>query len=431
MSDVAALPLARETPRVNQGKRAAQPKPRARLRRPAKLAAAAALIAAGLWAALSGQGYVSSDNAVVSAYTVSVRAPIDGHVSGVLVRVGDAVEPMAVLARLEDTRVNDQRLTDLRQLVARSEAERAAYVAERDELTNLRLSLLKRASDHDATEVEYLSRQADEAASTLAARAVRRDQARRDFARKSSLGRDGWAAMADVDKLRADLDVADLEARAQDARLSMLRTQSAASLRGMFLESGSNDVAYSTQRADEIAIRIADAERAIASFTAATAEARGRLQSEERRVALQREATLVTPSGGMIWKLGVSDGERLSVGEMAAEVVDCRSAFILAAVPQDRFGDVEINGTAKFRLSGETIERTGRVVSVTGDSSVALDRNLAAAPPANRGATAIVRVEVEPSGNASNACVVGRTVRILLPASAESSLFARLARRLF
>jgi multidrug resistance efflux pump len=213
----------------------------------------------------------------------------------------------------------------------------------------------------------------------------------------------------------------------------MLRIQSAASRHGVFLEGGSNDVAYSAQRADEVAIRIAETERAIASFTAAAAEARARLQAEEHRVALLREAELVAPSGGMIWKLGASDGERLAVGDMGAQIVDCRSAFILAAVPQDRFSDVEINGIAKFRLSGEKTDRTGRVVSVTGDASVAADRNLAAAPLVEHGAsaTAIARIEFEAPSNTKGACLVGRTARVLLPAAADSGFFARLARRLF
>jgi HlyD family secretion protein len=72
----------------------------------------------------------------------------------------------------------------------------------------------------------------------------------------------------------------------------------------------------------------------------------------------------------MIWKLGAADGERLGTGDMVAEIVDCNAPFLLAAIPQDRFSDVEAGGTEQFRLSGERTEQKGTVVSVTGHSEL-------------------------------------------------------------
>jgi hypothetical protein len=63
----------------------------------------------------------------------------------------------------------------------------------------------------------------------------------------------------------------------------------------------------------------------------------------------------------MIWKLGAADGERLGIGDMAAEIVDCNAPFLLAAIPQNRFSDVEIAGVVQFRLSGERTEHTARL----------------------------------------------------------------------
>ena len=53
----------------------------------------------------------------------------------------------------------------------------------------------------------------------------------------------------------------------------------------------------------------------------------------------------------MIWKLGAANGERLVTGDMAPDIVDCNAPFLLAAIPQDRFSDVEVGGLAQFRLS--------------------------------------------------------------------------------
>ena len=125
---------------------------------------------------------------------------------------------------------------------------------------------------------------------------------------------------------------------------------------------------------------------------------------------------------GMIWKILASNGERVTVGSPVAEIVDCGRAFLVAAVPQDRFADVLLGGVASFRLSGEDELRHGRVVAITGEASLTEDRNLAGVPMNGRSATAIARIEVAPSENRAGECLVGRTARVHLPARADTSV---------
>jgi hypothetical protein len=117
----------------------------------------------------------------------------------------------------------------------------------------------------------------------------------------------------------------------------------------------------------------------------------------------------------MLWKLGASSGERVAIGGMLAETVDCHNTFIVASIPQERFSDVEIGGVARFRLSGETQERMGRVMSVTGDNNLLEDRNLASTPMIQKTSSAMARIALSPSENSDDKCMVGRTARILLP----------------
>lgn len=403
-------------------------KPPARLvkktMRLAKIGVALGLAAAGIAAVVSSHGTIASDNAVVSAYTVSVRAPIDGRLSGVRVGVGDMVAPGAVLARIDNERVNDQRLVDLRQSVARSDAEHAAYVQEIGALAEQRDTLLQRASVYGTQASNYMDRHVEEAERQLESKVVGREQARRDLARKSNLARDGYAPIAEAEHLRAGFDIAALDADALGVRLGYLRAQAGASRQGVFLEGGSSDVPYSTQRADEVALRIVETEQAMATVLAARDGAQAQLASEGRRVALLRGAELIAAARGIVWKLGASDGEQLGVGAMVAELVDCRAAFVIASIPQNRFSDVVGGGQARFRLAGETEQRAGRVLGVSGEASVAGDRNLAAAPLTQPSSTATVRVEFTAGRNNAGECEVGRVARVLLPASGGSSWLA-------
>ena len=133
---------------------------------------------------------------------------------------------------------------------------------------------------------------------------------------------------------------------------------------------------------------------------------------------------MVAPNSGIIWKLNASSGERIGAGDTVAQIVDCDAAFIIAEVPQNRVPNIEVGSEAEFRLSGDSVKRHGRVLSVTGDATGG-DHNLAAIPFDQKGLTATVRIEM---GSSTGECFVGRTARVVLPSSG-SGLFSRLLNR--
>lgn len=402
--------------RPGHGGRAPKPRDRAWIRRGIKISAAAGLMAAAIGAALSERGYVASEAAVVSAFTVPVRSPIEGYASGPVLQLGEPVAAGQLLARVENPRVDDQRLVDLRQAVARHQAELTAVEAEREALRALQAVLKQRSDEHRAAVLAQLQAQVQAADRVAAARQARRDLTAREWQRRSALGREGVVSGVELDRLRSESEVADREAAAAEAQLMALRAQLAAAERGIFVDGGSNDVAYSSQRADEVTLRLAAAERAIATLAAAEAEASARLVEEERRIRNLRTAELTSPVNGTVWHLGASAGERIGSGEFAAQIVDCSAAFLIVAVPQDRVPDLQVGAMARFRLAGEKVDREGRVAAVTGDAGLAPGRNLAAMPQI-QSRTPMAAVRVEMDAQPAEGCLVGRTARALLPSN--------------
>ena len=400
----------------NSGK-AAVPVSRLRWGRIVKIGSAGGLVAAAAGALLIQQSQVTTDNAVVSAYVRSIRSPIQGQVSGLHLRVGDGVTGTSLLAHVVNDRINDEHLVDLRGELARTKADRAALEDQHNALTALRATLVARADVYNNAQTAYAGAVSNEAAAQLAAGSFHLELARRGMARKVSLGHFGDAPAADVDRATFDAKAAEADVAAQAAHLAYLRTRESAVARGVYLDAGANDVPYSLQRIDEIDLRLADIDRARTERAAAETTLEMRLKAEERRFQRMSEADLDLSADGMVWKLGASNGERIEAGDTLAQVIDCGASFIVASIPQRQFSAVQVGSTAHFRLSGETIDRTGQVLSVTGDSSVSIDRNLAATPVADPAATAIVRIEVPPSSNDGAACLVGRTARVLLPST--------------
>jgi multidrug resistance efflux pump len=390
----------------------------------AKIGGAVSVLAIGAYAVMADQFAIATDNAVVSAYSVSLRTPIDGVVGGSPLRVGQRVDQGTTLVEVSNNRVDDRHLAELRQHLTQAQAHLAAIAVETRALQAMGGELEARSLAYMEASRARLAGSVDEAENVLGGLGDRKDQAERSLTRRVSLAVTGYASGADLDKAKSEFDIASHDVLAQQGKLAALRAQLEAVKNGVVSEPGSNDVAYSRQRADEILVRLADLRQQDATARADIEETAGRLKSEEARVDRLSIASMAAPTSGMIWKLKATAGERIGAGETIAQIVDCKAAFVIANVPQNRVPDIDIGSQAEFRLSGDNLKRFGRVQSVTGDATDG-DNNLAALPFEQKGATATVRIAMDPS---EGECFVGRTARVVLPSSGPgivSRLFSR------
>jgi multidrug resistance efflux pump len=390
----------------------------------AKIGAAVSVLAIGVYAVMADQFAIATDNAVVSAYSVSLRTPIDGVVGGAPLRVGQRVDRGATLVEVSNNRVDDQHLADLRQHLTQARAHLEAIADETRALQAMGGELESRSLAYMEASRARLAGSVNEAENVLAGLGDRKDQAERSLTRRVSLAVTGYASEADLDKNKSEFDIASHDVLAQQGKLASLRAQLEAVKSGVVSEPGSNDVAYSRQRADEILVRLADLRQQDATARADIEETAGRLASEQTRVDKLTVASMAAPTSGMIWKLKATAGERIGAGETIAQIVDCKAAFIIANVPQNRVPDIDVGSQAEFRLSGDNLKRFGRVQSVTGDATDG-DNNLAALPFDQKGLTATVRIAMDPN---DGECFVGRTARVVLPSSGPgivSRIFSR------
>ena len=393
--------------------------------RPWKIATALGLLGAGIYAMLDDQFTLSTEHAVVSAYTVGLRSPIAGQVGGLRHAPGEAIAAGALLAVVEDPRADQQRLVDLRALHDRARAELAAALGAQALYRDLAADLSQRAGLHQEMALTRYASQQAEAERLLAGTEARLLRDRQNLVRKQQLVASRFGTQADLDGARADHDVSLRAVEAQQQHLLTLQTQQDGVRRGVFIEAGHVGFNYAQQRLDEVSMRIADLDRGIVSLTADFQAAVSRLGAEQRRTDQQSLAELSSPSGGLVWRVLAQEGERVAVGETVVEVMDCDAAFVLAAIPQHRAAEVQLGGIARFRLAGESRERSGRVQAVLGEGSVRGERNLAALPTRPAPGAALVRVALAPAEpGAAAGCPVGRTARLVLP-TGEGGLFGR------
>lgn len=395
-----------------------------------KVGLALALLLAGGYGIFSESHFVATHNAVVSAYVVSLRTPIDGTIAGLPAAAGMRVEEGSIFGRVENPRVDKEHLENLRVIEERARSEADAIVAERDSLEAQRRELLARSEAYAAAVVSRLKLQITEASRLLDAKQIAVRQATADLDRGRKLSAAGIISTADFDKLQAQYDIAVQEEKAQEANLAAVRTSAAAAEKGIHSEAGvTNDVAYSRQRSDEITLRLAEINRDLTALEAQAVAAAKDLQQEQERTELMRQADLVAPVSGMLWKLEAMNGERVGTGDTVAEFVDCRQGFVLAEIPQERVPDIAPGGEARIKLSGDSKDRLGTVLAVGGDPRKEDTRKFAAFPLQDSSlqmATVRIGLTATPPGE----CVIGRTGRVLLPTN-HSSVVGRWLRRYF
>ena len=259
----------------------------------------------------------------------------------------------------------------------------------------------------------------DESSATLEGADSAHHQALTQLTRGRQLHDAGILATAAYDQLVSTEAITRSQLAAQHSALASLRTQREAAAHGMLSEPGTNnDVGYSRQRADELAIKLAETERSLAASRAQAAQAHAAVVAEAARTTSLAASDLRSPIAGQIWQIEASDGEVAPLNTPVLSLIDCSRQFLLVEVPQDRLPDIALGGTARFKLTGESNERTGVVESATGDPQKEPNHKFAAFPVQDTAEQlATVRITLT-----ENVCTVGRTARVLLPTQPTNRL---------
>ncbi len=391
-----------------------------------KIAAAVALLIAGAYGLFCERGYVVSSEAVVSTYLLEIRTPIDGVLTGLPLQAGLSVHQGDVLGHVANLRVDHQHLYSLRAEAESADTTAEALADERTSLEAQRGALLVRAGQHSLAVASRLRLQTDEASRVLAARQLALNQANIELARGHSLHDAGILATAEFDRLVSSQLIATEQVRAQEAEVASLRGESESAARGMFSGPGlATDVVYSRQRADEIALRMTESARASATARVQARQAHLSLASETQHTSLLERADLLSPIDGVLWNLDSVSGERATTGDAVLSLVDCSRQFLLVPVAQDRVPEIAIHQRASFRLTGESIERSGMVLSVSGNSENRA-RKFASVPTHRIDedvATVVIGLDtsIMPTDGDSHGCNVGRTAHVLVPTEAHNA----------
>ena len=385
---------------------------------------------AGIAFALHMTNMVTAD-AVLDGRRIVVRTQIDGRVLDGAPKVGDVVARNDLVATVV-AQVTDRRI------VMSAEAERdelaaklAALDGERDRLTALQTQLQAEVSRFTGLALARTNAELQAARSNVESADAGYRLAHADAERARKMIGTGSMGASEIDQKVGAEEAAKHKLAASEADLARLMVEAGAFASGINARDGQNDVPYSRQRLDEIAIRVNEigSERA-----ALVARDRGLAQEVARESDWLNAQTRFESRAleqAVVWRQPVAPGTDVVKGDVLAEVVDCADMFVLARIPLDDAATVSPGDAVSIEIAGRSDSVSGQVRIVRG-SPAATPRGAEAsgldAPGADRWAEVEIKVDPRNVGTTGgNLCGIGTGVRVWF---ASHSIFSPLLAQL-
>lgn len=360
----------------------------------------------------------------VNAELVTLRAPIDGQISFGDTRVGDRIQRGQVLATLRDPPGRDVRLANLE---AQHDGLNERIAGLRQQIAELEPFVQRLGKDSQVFRmavINNLSAQIGEAEARVRQAEANVRLLDAQLKRVAPLAAKNYASGAELDRRRAEADVAHAELAAQRQTMARLRQERAAAEQGVYLSDSYNNAPYSQQRRDEVELQRLTLQTRLAELVAEQGQLQRQVEAERRRREQMGEAAIHAPVDGLLWRQLESNESTIGISAPLLQVADCARIFF--EVPRDRRNDETLSlgdrVTVEFEQNGQMTQHPARLVGLRSDQDADRREFALAGGTGNDQLRWIFAVDF--TGTAET-CPIGRTGRL----RHGDSLIDRIARR--
>lgn len=374
-----------------------------------------AIIAVALWFFLPGLVFPISNNAVINAHVITLRAPVAGDVSFVFSNSDRPIAKHDVVARLENDRVDSSQLSALQAEHATLLEKIAAIELELGELDKLERRLRSSSTKYQRAVGDRYDALLAEANARLTARRAITSEAAATLHRQQELYKRRLTTLAALDAAEKALRVAQADLMEAVEAVKRVEVEKTGASEGIYFGDGFNNVPYSQQRVDEVQLRAQ-------TLRSELRDTQIRQKETERRIALERErlgrltsAELEAPAAGRLWSQLAANGEFVSAGAPLLQILDTSRLFLMVSLDERHFDRVAVGDTATIALigSGETLH--GRVERIQGKEAKVDESVLAVALPPIKAREFLVMVSMTASDLPEQVAIanqVGRRAKV-------------------
>ena len=360
----------------------------------------------------------SSVDAVVNARLVSLRAPIDGKLMAgpISPRIGATAAEGTTLLRITNTRADRSRLDDLRRIIDQIESERASIVGRLGRLRELHEQIEEQTRAFQAGRIQELEARVMDFKAQAEAASATQLEATSTLERTKSLAASGAQPKAALERAQRDATIANETERSIRHRLFAAGVELEASRRGQYISDTYNDRPSSRQQADELSIRIAEAEAELSARDRRLDGLQAELRDERARYADLSDVVLSSPIDAQIWEVLVSPGEEVRRGQDLLRLLDCSGTVVTTTVSESVYNHLRIGDKAQFRFADQSNLYNGQVIRTSGVASPPDNLAIQSTGPS----LAAYKITVSVPELASGQCGVGRTGKVVFQAGSGS-----------
>jgi multidrug resistance efflux pump len=380
-----------------------------------RLALALLLVAMAGWALLPHVTNRIAASAFVNAELVRVTAPFAGRLAEVLPRHGVLLDEAVSLKLIEALSPDRRHLLDLERQLALAEESRQLARRQLLELSTFDVELGQRTETYRLRMVDRINHEVSEAEAEKAGCLAEFRQRRDIGSRIETLTKSGLLSEIRSAEALVVQEQASTRCRVAGERIDRIKIELEAARNGVFLRDGANDVPYSQQQRDRLALRRQELEMLALQESTRSLQLAAEIAAERDRIDRLDSYRVAVPAGHVVWSMAASPGSAVTEGQTIFDLADCEHRFVAVELPERDFEQIKKGETAAVRLIGSNEWQQGRVQQIRGSAARPDNRLFAAQTPAANPGTITVEVslpadQTRPDG--ANFCSIGRLAEV-------------------
>ena len=246
------------------------------------------------------------------------------------------------MLRISNSRADRARPDDLRRLVDQIESERPGAAKRLVRLKEIYAQISQQSRAFQTGRIRELEERAMDLKAQLAAAGAAEFEAASTLERTRALAETGIQTRVALERAERDAKVATETQKSLNHRLFSGEVELEAARRGEYVGDTYNDRPSSLQLADELSIRIAEAEAELTSRDQRLAKLRAELDAEAAHYSELSTAVLTSPIDAQVWEVLVSPGEEVRKVQDLLRLPDCSGAVVTVTVRESVFNQLRI-----------------------------------------------------------------------------------------
>lgn len=335
-------------------------------------------------------GEFKSRTGLIVARGTTIKSTIDGAVSYVAADVGSVIEEGAILASIENTRLDRSNLTELVHENNRVQDELEQNKQHLQNLLKLSKVYTEQATSYFDWYITDFAAQFEQTESRLDSALANESYSLAAKKRALSMADGAHLSSSQLETLQRDYEVS----RNTVVELTSERNRIFAKLQVMkdrqqVLQSD-GDTDYWTKLVNEVNREILQVRRYIVGLQSQLEKLESQIQSERERFDKNSREVHPSPYSGVINAVFASRGDLVTADTALMQILDCSQPIAVATVPEFKLGDFYIGQPATVKPSDGNVVYHGYVQHISSGPLLSQDTSIAAHPEIMRDGNKII-----------------------------------------